>query len=267
MPENSIAAHHDAKSGEQPARGFASSTVAHHRQDIGDGVALMRVGRGETGQPFREDRALAGRRFATPFPDPEPYDDRDALHRQVTEAPLIPAMLPLGDGPTGWTSRHRVALGLDNPLTFGPADRVDDHGRTGRADALLCHEQHSTPRRNPVAPITEFADDPNYGQRDSGGRPVRQQAARTRNSLMEPLTRAPSAARPCQQIATSEPGRVYMLSRRSNRVARCSEPRAEVLADRRVNLARLLLRKSGEIGRQDELGRQTIIQRIQMGGD
>ncbi len=160
LPENSIAAHDDAKPGEQPARGFASSTAAHHRQDIGDGVALMRVGRGETGQPFREDRALAGRRFATPFPDPEPYDDRDALHRQVTEAPLIPAMLRLGDGPTGWTSRHRVALGLDNPLTFGPADRVDDHGRTGRADALLRHDQHSTPRRNPVTTITEFADDP-----------------------------------------------------------------------------------------------------------
>jgi len=35
-----------------------------------------------------------------------------------------------------------------------------------------------------------------------GGRPVRQQAARTRNSLMQPLTRAPFATRPCQKIAT-----------------------------------------------------------------
>jgi len=49
MPKNSIAAHHHAKAGEQPARSFASSAVAHHRQDIGDGIALMRVRRGETG--------------------------------------------------------------------------------------------------------------------------------------------------------------------------------------------------------------------------
>jgi hypothetical protein len=38
-----------------------SKPVAHHCEDIGDGVALMRVGRGNTGQLFREDRALAGR--------------------------------------------------------------------------------------------------------------------------------------------------------------------------------------------------------------
>ena len=81
MPENSIAAHHDAEPGQQPSRGLASSAVAHHRQDIGDGVALMRVGTSETGQLFREDRAFAGRRLATPFPDPEPYDDRDAPRR------------------------------------------------------------------------------------------------------------------------------------------------------------------------------------------
>jgi hypothetical protein len=45
MPENSIAARHDAKPGEQAARRFATSTVAHPCKDIGDGVALMRVGR------------------------------------------------------------------------------------------------------------------------------------------------------------------------------------------------------------------------------
>jgi hypothetical protein len=80
MPKNRIAAHHNTKPGEQPARGFASSAVAHHRQNIDDGVALLRVASGETGQSFREDRALAGRRCAPPFSDPEPYDDRDALH-------------------------------------------------------------------------------------------------------------------------------------------------------------------------------------------
>jgi hypothetical protein len=72
MPENRIAAHHDAKPGEQPARDFTASAVAHRSQDIGDGVALLRVASGETGQPFRKDRALAARRCASPFPDPEP---------------------------------------------------------------------------------------------------------------------------------------------------------------------------------------------------
>jgi hypothetical protein len=107
----------------------------------------MRVRTGETRQPIHEDRPLAGRLFATPFPDPEPYDNWDALHRKVTEAPLIPAMVPLGDGSTAGTSWHRVALGLDNPLIFGPADRVYDHRRTGWADAFLCHDLHPTPRR------------------------------------------------------------------------------------------------------------------------
>ena len=71
----------------------------------------------------------------------------DALHRKVTEAPLIPAMVPLRDGSTAETSWHRVALGLDNPLISGPADRVDGHRRTGRADAFLCHDLHPAPRR------------------------------------------------------------------------------------------------------------------------
>jgi hypothetical protein len=136
------------KPGQQSARGFASSGMAHHRQNIGNGVTLTRVGGGETGQPFREDRALAARRVTTPFPDPEPYDDRNALHRQVVEASLIPAMLPLGDDPTGGTSWHQTALGLDEPAIPNPADRVDDHGWVRRTDALLCHERHSTPRRN-----------------------------------------------------------------------------------------------------------------------
>ena len=74
-----------AEPGEQPARGFTARAVAHRRQDIGDGVALLRVASGETGQSFRKDRALAGRRSAPPFPDPKPYDDRHALQRQVTE--------------------------------------------------------------------------------------------------------------------------------------------------------------------------------------
>jgi hypothetical protein len=122
MPQNRIAAHHDARPGEQPARGFTSSAMAHHRQDFGDGLALLRVARGETGQSFREDRAIAGRRSATPFSDPETYDDRDALHWQIMEGPLIPAVPPLRDTPTRWTLRVRVALGLDKPMTFGPAD-------------------------------------------------------------------------------------------------------------------------------------------------
>jgi hypothetical protein len=49
MPENRIVAHHDTKPGEQLARGFASSAVAHHRHDFGDGVALLRAANGETG--------------------------------------------------------------------------------------------------------------------------------------------------------------------------------------------------------------------------
>ena len=138
MPKNSVAAYHDAKPGQQSARGFASSAMAHHRQNIGNGVTLTRVGGGETGQPLREDRALAARRVTTPFPNPEPYDHRNALHRQVVEASLIPAMLPLGDGPTGGTSWHHTALGLDEPAIPNPADRVDDHGWVRRTDALLC---------------------------------------------------------------------------------------------------------------------------------
>ena len=79
MTENGVAARRDAKAGEQLARHLTSGAVTHHRQDIGDGVGLMRAGRGKSGQPLSEDQAVAGRRLASPFPDPELYNDRDPL--------------------------------------------------------------------------------------------------------------------------------------------------------------------------------------------
>jgi hypothetical protein len=112
MPQHRVPAYRDAKLAQQPARGFTSSSVAHRRQDIGDGDALANA-RGE-----------------------------------VAQASLIPAMLPPGDGPARWTSWQRAALSLDSPLISNPADRVDVRGRTGRTDALLCHERQSTPLHN-----------------------------------------------------------------------------------------------------------------------
>jgi len=62
VTENSVAAHHDAKAGEQLVRHLAA------RQDISDGVGLMRKGRGKSGQALGEDCAIAGRRLASPLP-------------------------------------------------------------------------------------------------------------------------------------------------------------------------------------------------------
>lgn len=84
--------------------------------------------------------------------------DRDALHRQIAQAPLIPAMLSLRDGPTRWTSWHRVALGRDHPVIFSFADRMDDHRWTGRR-ILFCAMSDSQCRAaTPAAAITESAD-------------------------------------------------------------------------------------------------------------
>jgi hypothetical protein len=41
MPENGIATYRDAKVGEPPSREFTTRVVAHQRQGIGEGVALI----------------------------------------------------------------------------------------------------------------------------------------------------------------------------------------------------------------------------------
>jgi hypothetical protein len=52
----------------------------------------------------------AGRRFATPFPDPQLYDDRDALHRRDGKRWTILAAYPADTEP---------AVMDEAPIRFG----------------------------------------------------------------------------------------------------------------------------------------------------
>jgi hypothetical protein len=142
VPKHCIAARHDPKAGDRLSSRLPSSAMAHRREDISDGIGLMRARRGETWWRFGGDRAITGRRATSPFPGPESYHDRDASRRQVAERPVIPPVSLPGGRTAHGTPRHRATLRLDSPMIFGPADRAGDQGRMGRPGVPLRRGRH-----------------------------------------------------------------------------------------------------------------------------